>query len=211
LSKRITPASTRDLKLGLFMPCYIDLPYPKVRIATWNSWKRFGLNVEYPLNQSCCGQPMSNSGDQANAAAAGSCMKQVAVTTTRWSNPLDVRAATTSVATGLLAGSIIVRGRSPLPPASGSRERGWDHAVLAVILGPVVEKVVFRGYVSYGISPPQACYRTLSMHPISNLIATGTGPARATAYWLPRTENSSVLTFARDVGAPSWEAARRAA
>ena len=88
-------ASARDLKIGLFMPCYIDIIYPKVGIATLELLKRFELNVEYPLNQTCCGQPMSNSGDQANAAAAerlfvdifkeydyivgpaGSCVKQV--------------------------------------------------------------------------------------------------------------------------------------
>jgi L-lactate dehydrogenase complex protein LldE len=88
-------ASARDLKLGLFMPCYIDLIYPKAGIATLELLERFGLNVEYPLNQTCCGQPMSNSGDHANAAAAerlfvdifkeydyiigpaGSCVKQV--------------------------------------------------------------------------------------------------------------------------------------
>jgi Cysteine-rich domain len=32
--------------------------------------ERFGLNVGYPLDQTCCGQPMSNSGDEVNAAAA---------------------------------------------------------------------------------------------------------------------------------------------
>src|SRR5580704_4919424 len=91
----MTPASVRDLKLGLFMPCYIDLIYPKVGIATLELLERFGLHVHHPLTQTCCGQPMSNSGDQANAAGAerlfvenfknydciigpaGSCVKQV--------------------------------------------------------------------------------------------------------------------------------------
>jgi L-lactate dehydrogenase complex protein LldE len=63
-------ASARDLKIGLFMPCYIDVIYPEVGIATLELLERFKLNIEYPLNQTCCGQPMSNSGDQANAAAA---------------------------------------------------------------------------------------------------------------------------------------------
>jgi L-lactate dehydrogenase complex protein LldE len=83
------------MTIGLFMPCYIDLVYPKVGIATLELLERFGLNVDYLLNQTCCGQPMSNSGDQANAEAAerlfvenfkgydciigpaGSCVKQV--------------------------------------------------------------------------------------------------------------------------------------
>jgi L-lactate dehydrogenase complex protein LldE len=64
-SSRQTPP--RDLKIGLFMPCYIDLVYPRVGIATLELLEKFGLDVDYPLNQTCCGQSMSNSGDQANA------------------------------------------------------------------------------------------------------------------------------------------------
>ena len=50
MAQRLPPASVRDLKLGLFMPCYIDLVYPKVGIATLELLERLGLNVEYPLN-----------------------------------------------------------------------------------------------------------------------------------------------------------------
>jgi L-lactate dehydrogenase complex protein LldE len=57
----------QDLKIGLFMPCYVDLVHPKVGIATLQLLETFGLDVDYPLNQACCGQPMSNSGDQLNA------------------------------------------------------------------------------------------------------------------------------------------------
>jgi hypothetical protein len=46
------------------------LIYPKVGIATLELLERFGLDVDYPLNQTCCGQPMSNSGDQLNARGA---------------------------------------------------------------------------------------------------------------------------------------------
>src|ERR1700691_2745654 len=55
------------MKIGLFMPCYVDLIYPKVGIATLELLERFGLDVDYPLNQTCCGQPMSNGGDPLNA------------------------------------------------------------------------------------------------------------------------------------------------
>jgi L-lactate dehydrogenase complex protein LldE len=82
-------------KIGLFIPCYIDMIYPEVGIATLQLLERLGLDVDYPLNQTCCGQPMSNSGDERNAEAAerlfvenfkkfdciigpaGSCVKQV--------------------------------------------------------------------------------------------------------------------------------------
>jgi L-lactate dehydrogenase complex protein LldE len=62
--------SPKDLEIDLFTPYYIDLAYPKVGIATLELLERFGLNVDYPLNQTCRGQPMSNSGDQANSDAA---------------------------------------------------------------------------------------------------------------------------------------------
>ena len=60
----------KQLSVGLFVPCYIDMMFPEVGIATLQLLERFGLSVRYPMNQTCCGQPMSNSGDQANAAAA---------------------------------------------------------------------------------------------------------------------------------------------
>ena len=62
--------SPENMRIGLFIPCYIDLIYPEVGVATLELLERFGLDVGYPLNQTCCGQPMSNSGDEVNAAAA---------------------------------------------------------------------------------------------------------------------------------------------
>lgn len=50
------------MKVGLFIPCYIDQLYPQVAIATLELLEKQGLKVSYPLNQTCCGQPMSNSG-----------------------------------------------------------------------------------------------------------------------------------------------------
>ena len=50
-------------KIGLFIPCYIDLIFPQVGIATLELLEKLGIEVQFPLNQTCCGQPMSNSGD----------------------------------------------------------------------------------------------------------------------------------------------------
>jgi L-lactate dehydrogenase complex protein LldE len=50
------------MKVALFIPCYIDQFYPKVAIATLELLEKFGCEVHYPLNQTCCGQPMANSG-----------------------------------------------------------------------------------------------------------------------------------------------------
>ena len=48
--------------IGLFIPCYIDKIYPNVAIATLKLLEKFGYKVEYPVKQTCCGQPFLNSG-----------------------------------------------------------------------------------------------------------------------------------------------------
>ena len=50
------------MKIGLFIPCYVNQFYPAVGIATLQLLEKLELNVYYPLNQTCCGQPMANSG-----------------------------------------------------------------------------------------------------------------------------------------------------
>jgi L-lactate dehydrogenase complex protein LldE len=60
------------IKVGLFIPCYIDAFFPEVGIATLELLERLGCAVSYPLDQTCCGQPMANSGCQEDAAATES-------------------------------------------------------------------------------------------------------------------------------------------
>lgn len=50
------------MKVGLFIPCYIDQFYPQVGIATLQLLEKLGCEVSYPPGQTCCGQPMANSG-----------------------------------------------------------------------------------------------------------------------------------------------------
>lgn len=58
------------MKVALFIPCYVDAFFPEVGIATLELLERLGVDVEYPLDQTCCGQPMANSGCEKDAAAA---------------------------------------------------------------------------------------------------------------------------------------------
>ena len=58
------------MKVALFIPCFIDAFYPEVGIATLELLERFGCQVSYPQEQTCCGQPLANSGAQADAAGA---------------------------------------------------------------------------------------------------------------------------------------------
>jgi L-lactate dehydrogenase complex protein LldE len=57
------------MKVGLFIPCYVDAFEPQVGIATLELLERLGVEVVYPLGQTCCGQPMANTGCHAEAAA----------------------------------------------------------------------------------------------------------------------------------------------
>jgi L-lactate dehydrogenase complex protein LldE len=58
------------MKVALFVPCFVDALYPEVGVATLELLERFGLEVVYPLDQTCCGQPMANSGCHEDARGA---------------------------------------------------------------------------------------------------------------------------------------------
>jgi L-lactate dehydrogenase complex protein LldE len=57
------------MKVALFIPCYVDAFFPEVGIATLELLERLGQEVVYPLDQTCCAQPMANSGCHEEAAA----------------------------------------------------------------------------------------------------------------------------------------------
>jgi L-lactate dehydrogenase complex protein LldE len=52
----------KRVKVALFIPCYIDQFYPNVAKASLEVLEYLGCEVDFPLNQTCCGQPMANSG-----------------------------------------------------------------------------------------------------------------------------------------------------
>ncbi|UKJ08186.1 (Fe-S)-binding protein [Solitalea lacus] len=50
------------MRVALFVPCYIDQFYPNVGIATLQLLEKLGVDVDFPPQQTCCGQPMANTG-----------------------------------------------------------------------------------------------------------------------------------------------------
>jgi len=60
------------MRIGLFIPCYIDQLFPQVGMATlhvlekyageWAAERNEDLQIEFPPEQTCCGQPMANTG-----------------------------------------------------------------------------------------------------------------------------------------------------
>jgi L-lactate dehydrogenase complex protein LldE len=88
----------------------MDAFEPEVGVATLELLERLGCTVEYPVDQTCCGQPMTNTGCHQDAAAAealfvknfsgyefivapsGSCVHQVRVNMTAIEQTPEVRA-----------------------------------------------------------------------------------------------------------------------
>ena len=72
LSANLTPADTAHpgerltsrqlLKADLFVTCIIDQLYPQVGVSVVRVLRRSGVDVSFPEDQTCCGQPLYNSG-----------------------------------------------------------------------------------------------------------------------------------------------------
>lgn len=63
--------------VGLFIPCYIDQFYPQTARATLELLESTGVEVVVPEGQTCCGQPLANSGYEPDAVSV---MEQLADT-----------------------------------------------------------------------------------------------------------------------------------
>ena len=55
------------MRVGLFVPCFVDQLYPRVAHATVAVLERHGVEVDFPPDQTCCGQPMANAGQRDEA------------------------------------------------------------------------------------------------------------------------------------------------
>ena len=60
---------TADTRVGLFVSCIVDVLYPKVGLATTKLLAEQGVEVVFPENQTCCGQPAFNAGHQKDSFA----------------------------------------------------------------------------------------------------------------------------------------------
>ena len=60
--RRTANKEVHGMEVALMIPCYIDSFYPQVGIATLELLERLNVGVTYPAEQTCCGQPMANSG-----------------------------------------------------------------------------------------------------------------------------------------------------
>lgn len=59
LSTRESPVGKR---VSLFVTCMVDVLYPQTGMSVVDVLEHLGVAVEFPMNQTCCGQPGFNSG-----------------------------------------------------------------------------------------------------------------------------------------------------
>ncbi len=59
--------ATGNLRTALFATCIIDQLYPEVGVSVVRTLRRYGVSVDFPAGQTCCGQPLYNSGFTADA------------------------------------------------------------------------------------------------------------------------------------------------
>ena len=53
---------TAPIQASLFVTCIIDQLYPQVGVSVVRVLRRLGVSVDFPETQTCCGQPLYNSG-----------------------------------------------------------------------------------------------------------------------------------------------------
>jgi L-lactate dehydrogenase complex protein LldE len=61
MSDHIRP-SPKYKPVSLFVTCILDMIYPQTGISVVEILERVGVEVRFPLSQTCCGQPAFNSG-----------------------------------------------------------------------------------------------------------------------------------------------------
>ncbi|MFP4323655.1 MAG: (Fe-S)-binding protein, partial [Anaerolineales bacterium] len=62
--------SPQGKKIALFVTCIVDMIYPETGMSVVKILEHLGLEVNFPMAQTCCGQPAFNSGYRAEAKTA---------------------------------------------------------------------------------------------------------------------------------------------
>ncbi len=60
-------STSKDIRASIFITCLVDMLYPNVGEAMVKVLRQSGVQLDFPEDQTCCGQPAFNSGYQAQA------------------------------------------------------------------------------------------------------------------------------------------------
>lgn len=66
MSEDLRP-SPRHKPVSLFVTCMVDMIYPATGVSVVRILEHLGVDVRFPMNQTCCGQPAFNTGFQGEA------------------------------------------------------------------------------------------------------------------------------------------------
>ena len=61
-AREIALSQPQPIRASLFVTCIIDQLYPEVGVSVVRVLRRCGVEVDFPEGQTCCGQPLYNSG-----------------------------------------------------------------------------------------------------------------------------------------------------
>jgi L-lactate dehydrogenase complex protein LldE len=61
--------SPKNKRISLFVTCIVDMIYPQTGTSVVKILEHLGLEVDFPMAQTCCGQPAFNGGYHADAKA----------------------------------------------------------------------------------------------------------------------------------------------
>ena len=64
-------ADSPPIRASLFVTCLVDQLFPEVGEAVVGVLRRQGVSVDFPMDQTCCGQPLFTSGFRNDAAQLG--------------------------------------------------------------------------------------------------------------------------------------------
>lgn len=59
--------SPKDKPVALFVTCIVDMIYPQTGMSVVKILEHLGISVDFPMGQTCCGQPAFNSGYRTEA------------------------------------------------------------------------------------------------------------------------------------------------
>jgi L-lactate dehydrogenase complex protein LldE len=59
--------SPKGKKVSLFVTCIVDMIYPNTGMSVVDILEHIGIQVDFPMEQTCCGQPGFNAGHRADA------------------------------------------------------------------------------------------------------------------------------------------------
>ena len=79
------------MRVALFIPCYVDQFFPRVGLATVEILSWFPqIELIFPDQQTCCGQPMVNSGCVDDARPLREDSSSYSTVSTMWCRPRAV-------------------------------------------------------------------------------------------------------------------------